>query len=351
MANHTITDFVPDYGTIGWHAVPGFEAARVRTLSENTALFNGALSANGGVASAITLNAARSLGSAPNETIEFTIADEVVQRRDPTSIAPVADTRITSVGGQGIKVNTRFGPVLDTEDKFIKVGLSPSAQAVIVGRWIAQRQTRDYAISAFSAAVAALKGMTDTPLVLDVSSQDGGTTPGSKLDVEVLIDAMALMGDQSSRLGALVGTSSAYFDLMKNHVLDDKATVADMVIKEGGNPTFGKPFLMTDNASLMDLTDPADKKNYTLLLRAGGIQVSESEGQARMYSQTVLGLENVANRIQGEHAYNLGMSGMRWDVANGGTSPSNAALATSANWDFYANDPKDAFGVLIITDR
>ena len=153
MANHTITDIVPDYGTIGWHAVPGFEAARIRTLSENTALFNGALSANGGTASAITLNAARSLGSAPNETIEFTIPDEVVQRRDPTSVAPVADTRITSVGGAGIKVNTRFGPVLDTEDKFIKVGLAPSTQAVIVGQWIAQRQTRDYAISAFAAAV------------------------------------------------------------------------------------------------------------------------------------------------------------------------------------------------------
>jgi len=344
MADHTVTDFVSNYNTIGWHAVPGFEGARIRTLNENTALFNGALSANGGgTVSAITLNTARSLGSNPNDTIEFIIPDEVIHRRDPTSIAPVPDTRITSTGGGGIKVNTRFGPVLDTDDKFIKVGLPPSAQATIVGNWIASRQTRDYAVSAFSAAIAALKGMTDTPLVLDAS--------GSKLDTEVLIDAMSLMGDASSQLTAMVGNSSAYFGLMKNHVAADKATVADMVIKEGGNPTFGKPFLMTDNAALQDDTDPVNRKNYTLLVRSGGIVVSESEGQARMYSQTVLGLENVANRIQGEHAFNLDIQGMNWNMANGGPSPSNAALGTAANWTFDAGDPKDGPGVLIITDR
>jgi hypothetical protein len=61
----------------------------------------------------------------------------------------------------------------------------------------------------------------------------------------------------------------------------------------------------------------------------------------------VSGLEQISYRLQGEYAYNLGLKGYTWDIANGGANPSAAALATGTNWDQVATDDKDTAGVIL----
>ena len=52
---------------------------------------------------------------------------------------------------------------------------------------------------------------------------------------------------------------------------------------------------------------------------------------------------------KGEYAYNLSLKGFTWDVTNGGSNPTSAALSTGSNWDTATISHKDRAGVAINT--
>jgi hypothetical protein len=66
--------------------------------------------------------------------------------------------------------------------------------------------------------------------------------------------------------------------------------------------------------------------------------------------QTNNGNERITTTIQVDYTFGLGIKGYTWDVANGGKSPSSAALATGTNWDKTAASIKDTAGVALIGD-
>ena len=337
MADHTVSDFTIQN--------PQFQVARMRRLQENIALFGSALSANAGRAPAIDLRNRRITGHYET-TSQFKLPANTISRRDPTADSTLTPSKIQDELHVGIKINSTIGPYRDSIDKFLKRGDSAGAQSMVIGQATADYQFQDYTTTGLSATIAALLGMSGTPLVLNNYT--------SKLTQADLIAAKRLMGDQASQLSTVVCNSGAYFDVMADNYAKDKATVADIIVKEGGNPTLGMPSIMTDNTALTGVfTDseetPEDHDvNYTLLLVPGGITITESEDQARMYSQIQLLKSNVQMLLQGEHAYNLDLKGMSWNVGTGGISPSNAALATGANWSAYGT-AKDCPGVLIIS--
>lgn len=334
MANSTVTDFtIYD---------PTFHAGQVESLAENIALFGSALAMNGGRAPAINLRS-RNINGFYERTTNFKLPSNTISRRDPTDMSAATDAWIEDVEHVGVKVASRIGPFLDTYDKFIKRGNSIEMQSFVVGQATGEYMFQDYITTALSSVIAAINNQAGTPMVLDISDGANG-----QLDQAALINAKRLMGDQAARLNTIVCSSGPYFDVMADSYTANKATVADLIVNAGANPTLGMPSVVTDNSvlSFVDVTN----KNYVLLLADDAVRVTESEGRARMYMQQVLGLENVALRLQGEHSYNLDIKGTAWDMANGGASPNNAALATATNWDAYATSPKNGPGVLIICD-
>lgn len=62
-----------------------------------------------------------------------------------------------------------------------------------------------------------------------------------------------------------------------------------------------------------------------------------------------------SNRVFAPYnAYNLGLKGMAWDVANGGVYPDDTAVGTGSNWDGSGAGPimdnaKDFGGVVLRT--
>ena len=54
-------------------------------------------------------------------------------------------------------------------------------------------------------------------------------------------------------------------------------------------------------------------------------------------------------RLQGESAYTMTMKGFTWDLANGGSYPSAAAVATGSNWDIQVSNVKNGPGVMMQT--
>lgn len=119
-----------------------------------------------------------------------------------------------------------------------------------------------------------------------------------------------------------------------------------------GTPvTLNRPVLVTDDPSLVITTgsgSTAVTTYQTLGLTNSGIVIEDTEGEYVSF-QEVLGLEQILRRMQGEYAYNLGLKGFTWDVANGGKNPVASALATASNWDTAYVSEKDRAGVVIVS--
>jgi hypothetical protein len=67
--------------------------------------------------------------------------------------------------------------------------------------------------------------------------------------------------------------------------------------------------------------------------------------------QTVNGQTRIETTMQVDYSFGLGLKGYTWDEANGGRSPTDAALGTASNWDRVATDIKMTAGVVVIGDE
>ncbi len=109
-----------------------------------------------------------------------------------------------------------------------------------------------------------------------------------------------------------------------------------------------------DSAALVaNEGSPEIPQYHTLGLTADACVVEESEG-SEFHSEIISGKDNLVVRLQGEYAYNLGLKGMAWDVANGGVNPDDTAVGTGSNWDGSGAGPimdnaKDFGGVVLRT--
>ena len=68
-----------------------------------------------------------------------------------------------------------------------------------------------------------------------------------------------------------------------------------------------------------------------------------------MVVDDITGGEQLAVRIQGEYAYNVGVLGFKYDTT-AGINPTDATIGTSGSWDQVVSDVKNAAGVIMIAD-
>jgi hypothetical protein len=79
-----------------------------------------------------------------------------------------------------------------------------------------------------------------------------------------------------------------------------------------------------------------------------GAAIVTDAGDVISNIQTVNGQSRIETTLQLDYTFGLGLKGFAWDIANGGKSPSNAALATGSNWDMIVSDKKHTAGVITI---
>ena len=72
--------------------------------------------------------------------------------------------------------------------------------------------------------------------------------------------------------------------------------------------------------------------------------MTESE-EKTVLLQPITGLENIIYRLQGEHAFNLKVSGFKFDLAS--PNPTDALVGTSAKWTRNVTEDKALPGVSI----
>jgi len=310
----------------------------VETLVQNTDAFNAA-SLN-----TIRLVTAMRMGDFHQESFFKNVSSLINRRQVSTSPSNPAVTASAVTGDEliSVKLNRRIGPIDQTIDSFKKLGMNADFQTLsfLLGGQIAKAMQVDQLDAGLRSIQAALQGQ--AALIAD-----GEASPPTTLDTIDLVNALALFGDAANRVGLWVMHSKVYYDLVKDQITRNIDGLSNFNIASATPVTLNRPVLVTDSAALIQQTDSPLRNQYLTLGLVEGACVLEDSESPLMYSEVVTGNENLVARLQGEHAYNVGVKGFKWDVTNGGVNPTDAALATSTNWDSVMDSVKDLAGVVI----
>jgi hypothetical protein len=121
--------------------------------------------------------------------------------------------------------------------------------------------------------------------------------------------------------------------------------VAGMQIITGMTETMGKPVIVSNIPSLVYDSGSGDLKNRVVALRPGAISMMERSGRLTRVDE-VTDQENLGVRWAAEGSVKMGLMGYAWDTANGGASPTDAAIQTGTNWDAIVDNANTGISVV-----
>lgn len=250
--------------------------------------------------------------------------------------ATAAATDLTQLKHSSVKIAGGFGPIRFEPSQLTWLN-KPTAEGIeVASRNFAEALMADQlntAILALRSAIANQPAVTN-----DVSATAGVTYAGMN-------NAHAKFGDRSSDIVANVMTGAVYHKFIGQNL----ANAAQLF--QAGNvrviDILGKAVVVTDAPALYVAGTP--NKEYVLGLAAGAAIVHDA-GDLISNIETKNGQTRIETTMQVDYTFGLGLKGYTWDEANGGKSPSNAALGTGTNWDKVASDIKNTAGVVLVGD-
>lgn len=259
-------------------------------------------------------------------------AQRRVNRNAAQAAAPVTD--LTQLKLSAVKVAGGFGPLRYEPSQMTWLDKPTTEGIEVISRNFVEALLRDQintAIAALCAAISNVAGLTN-----DVSGSAG-------ISYAALNNAHAKMGDASARIVANVMTGEVYHKLIGQNLTNTQllfrqgdVTVVDML---------GKTVVVTDAPALYVAGAP--NKQRVLGLVAGAATVLDGQDLVTNIA-TVNGNTRIETTMQADYSFGIALKGFAWDEANGGKSPSDAALATGTNWDQVASSIKDLAGVIAI---
>lgn len=267
----------------------------------------------------------------------FFTQQTMVERQDITSVSAATADKLVQAENISVKVHRRF-QVDATRKAFKMAGFNQEVFNIVAGQQVGKEIVTGMLNDGLLAARVAL--VNQTAVLNDVTS--AATT---SITASNLLSTLAKFGDASSKIVAWVMHSQQYFDLAKNEINNQVAPVYEGILQRVDVPGFNRPILVTDSASLIATGDTPDSY-FVLGLAVGGIQLTDTE-PTDVVIDDVTGLAQLVRRYQGEYAFNIGLKGFQYDVANGGANPDASALGTGTNWDKVATDNKDLAGVVL----
>lgn len=256
-----------------------------------------------------------------------------VRRRNAYGSGTIAQKELTMGTQTKVKVAAGTYPINLEPNMLNWIKKDAAAAAAFVAKQIAEADFADRVNLAIGCYVAAVS---QTAAV--VHDATDGTLANSDL-----VTGASKFGDAYSSIVAWVMHSKVFFDLHQANLanatnLFDYGTVKVM------RDTLGIPYIIADNARLVYTS--TGTKYRTLGLTPGAV-VIEDGGDYTDNLSTLNGNENIARTLQGEWTENVAVKGYSWDTANGGASPTDAALFTSGNWDKIVTSDKHGPGVLV----
>ena len=304
--------------------------ATIETLSQMVQKFN---AASGG---AIRLTTDGFTGDFLQESFFASLdsAQRRVDRYTPNGTATVTD--LSEIKRSSVKVAGGIGPVRYEPSQMTWLQ-RPTAQGIeVASRTFATLMLKDQLNTAIAALVAAISNQAS-------ATNDVSATAG--LSYSAMNGAHAKFGDHSGNIITDVMNGTAYHKLLEKNL-----TNAQQLFQSGNVriiDILGKLVVVTDAPALYAAGTP--NKLKVLSLTDAAAIVSDG-GDVISNIDTTNGKDRIETTLQVDYSFGIGLKGYTWDEATGGKSPTDAELATGANWDKIASSIKHTAGVITIVD-
>jgi hypothetical protein len=248
----------------------------------------------------------------------------------------VSATDLTELKHSAVKVAGGFGPI-----RFEPAQLTwlnrPTAQGIeVASRNFADAMLSDMLNSSVAALVAA------------IGNQAGAThnvSATAGISQAAINGSHAKFGDHSNNLRAQVMTGEVFHKLIGQNLANAERLFNSQGVRVVD--ILGRLIVVTDAPALYEAGTPNKQKVLSLVENAA---VVFDARDINSNIQTVNGKERIETTLQVDYSFGLGLRGYTWDEANGGKSPTDAALATGSNWDKTATSIKHTAGVVAIGD-
>lgn len=204
---------------------------------------------------------------------------------------------------------------------------------------IAEKNAKDWAYALQNVAINTLKGLFTASTgalkdsVLDIS---GGTGAAAVISYDALVDALYLLGDHADNVGAIAMHSAVFAKLTKLKLLDNPSPVGEAY-----------PFKTFLGRSIIvdDALAPTSDAYPIYLFGKGAFAFNELPGLAEV--------EIDRNKKSGNdylitrRTFTMHPRGVKWAGTAAGLAPTNAELATAANWALVDDRKNVAIAELI----
>ncbi len=245
-------------------------------------------------------------------------------------------TNLAQLQSIGVKVAGGFGPISWEPAQLSWVQMNPAAALEAISRNLAESIMRDQLNTVIAALVAAIEAQGSA------TTFDTGTGPITYNDINA---AHAKFGDSSSLIVADIMDGVSYHNLIDNNLTNTPQLfqAAGVTVVE----ILGKRVVVTDAPALRETGTGADQKVLGLVAGAG---IVYDGSQLITNIETTNGKNRIETTMQADYDFGVALKGYAWDVSTGGKSPTDAELATGANWDKVATSIKHTAGVLALAN-
>lgn len=244
-------------------------------------------------------------------------------------------TSLAQLQAVGVKVAGGFGPILWEPGQLSWVQKSPAEAVEVISRNLAEAILKDQLNSAIAALVAAIEAQAD-------AKWDTGTGPLTYADMNL---AHAKFGDMSQMIVANVMDGTQYHSLIGQNLTNTER----LFVASGVQVVdiLGRRVVVTDAPALRESGTGADVK--VLGLVAGAAVVYDGSSLITNI-ETSNGKNRIETTMQADYDFGLALKGYAWDTTSGGKSPTDAEIATGANWDKVATSIKHTAGVIALAN-
>lgn len=247
-----------------------------------------------------------------------------------------AATALSQLQENSVKVAGGFGPIVFEPGQMTWIQKNEAEAIAVISGQLAEAIVADQLNSGIAAGVAAIS---------NVAGATNNVSATAGISYAALNTAHALFGDSSMALVAQVMNGATYHKLIGANLTNtpqlfqaQSVLVVDIL---------GKAVVVTDAPALYEAGTP--NKQKVLSLASGGITVMDGSDVITNID-TRNGQTRIETTMQADYTFGLGLKGYAWDTASGGKSPTDAELATGANWDKVVTDIKHTAGVITIGD-
>jgi Major capsid protein 13-like len=274
----------------------------------------------------------------------------LVRRRNAYGNATVAGTDLAMIENVSVKVAAGTPPLDVSPGQLRWLQQDPEKLSAVIGQQLAVATMADMLNIGLGSLVAALANAAGTNGYDITSSGEAiaypaGTQTLYTANAISLMQTKMLLGDMSERVGCWIMHSIPFAALRRERLVNAAR------LFQFGNITVsqdedGTRYVVTDSPNLVVTGSP--NHYYTLGLQPGALTIAQNADFDAMF-QEIVGQDNLVRKYQAEWSYNLSVRGFKWDIGNGGHSPTNATLLTSANWDQVSTSYKDLAGVYLLS--